>query len=79
MRDYVDSTLIYARDVDGTGSMHICSKEDPGAVEFTRSPPREFWIVSHDASAWDVKEQADDWAKENGGSMVHHVRQISEY
>lgn len=26
--------IIYARDLDGTGSMHICSKEDPGAMEY---------------------------------------------
>lgn len=25
---------IFARDIDGTGSMHACSKGDPGAVEF---------------------------------------------
>ena len=28
---------IYARDLDGTGSMHICSKDDPGAVEYRRT------------------------------------------
>lgn len=27
------SEAIYARDLDGTGSMHICSMEDEGAVE----------------------------------------------
>lgn len=26
--------VIYARDVDGTGSLHACSKEDPGAFAF---------------------------------------------
>ena len=30
---------IYARDLDGTGSMHICSKEDPGAVAFVPETP----------------------------------------
>lgn len=28
------SEPIYARDLDGTGSMHICSKGDPGAVKY---------------------------------------------
>jgi hypothetical protein len=27
-------TIVYLRDVDGTGSMHPCAKGDPGAVEF---------------------------------------------
>lgn len=30
--------LIYARDLDDTGSMHICSYGDDGAVEYTRTP-----------------------------------------
>ena len=29
-----EDICIYARDLDGTGSMHICSKEDHGAVKF---------------------------------------------
>lgn len=33
----VDSDWIYARDLDGTGSMHACSREDPGAVEYVRA------------------------------------------
>lgn len=28
---------IWARDLDGTGSMHPCAKGDPGAVEFIRA------------------------------------------
>ena len=36
MADYVDSPEIYARDLDGTGSMHICSEGDPGAVRYVR-------------------------------------------
>lgn len=41
--------IIYARDLDGTGSMHICSKEDPGAVAFGD-------LDSHDdkSVAWDM-------------------------
>lgn len=30
----VDSSIIFACDLDGTGSMHICSEEDPGAVRY---------------------------------------------
>lgn len=30
---------IYARDLDGTGSMHICSMEDPNAVTFIPETP----------------------------------------
>lgn len=33
MKD-VDDLYIYARDLDGTGSMHVCSQEDLGAVRF---------------------------------------------
>ena len=25
---------VYLRDLDGTGSMHVCAKGDPGAVEY---------------------------------------------
>lgn len=25
---------VWLRDIDGTGSMHVCAKGDPGAVEY---------------------------------------------
>lgn len=28
------SDSVYLRDLDGTGSMHVCAKGDPGAVEY---------------------------------------------
>lgn len=28
------SDLVYLRDLDGTGSMHVCSKGDPGAIAY---------------------------------------------
>lgn len=28
------SNSVWLRDVDGTGSMHVCAKGDPGAVEY---------------------------------------------
>lgn len=31
------SDTIFARDLDGTGSMHVCSDGDEGAVEYTRT------------------------------------------
>jgi hypothetical protein len=31
-----DDDAIYMRDLDGTGSMHPCSKGDPGAIRFVR-------------------------------------------
>lgn len=31
--DVIDRTM-YARDVDGTGSLHACSQEDDGAIKF---------------------------------------------
>lgn len=36
MEQDVDDLRIYARDLDGTGSMHVCSAEDEGAVRFIR-------------------------------------------
>ncbi len=36
MEKDVDDLCIYACDLDGTGSMHACSKEDPGAIRFIR-------------------------------------------
>lgn len=26
--------IVYLRDVDGTGSLHPCSKDDPNAIEY---------------------------------------------
>lgn len=28
-------TKVYLRDIDGTGSLHVCSKGDPGAICYT--------------------------------------------
>lgn len=28
------SDIVYLRDLDGTGSMHVCSKGDPGAIAY---------------------------------------------
>lgn len=28
---------VYMRDLDGTGSMHVCAKGDPGAIEYVKS------------------------------------------
>lgn len=39
---------------------------------------REFWIVIHDGTAWDTKEQADEWAAKHE-SVVYHVRTIDYY
>lgn len=27
---------IYLRDIDGTGSMHVCAKDDEGAIEYAQ-------------------------------------------
>jgi hypothetical protein len=32
----VENGTIYARDLDGTGSMHACSQEDEGAVRYVK-------------------------------------------
>ena len=37
MANDIPDDTIYARDLDGTGSAHICSKGDPGAHEYTRT------------------------------------------
>jgi len=39
LRDYCESVscqdkTVYLRDIDGTGSMHVCAKGDPGAVAY---------------------------------------------
>lgn len=33
-RDVPAGDSVWLRDVDGTGSMHVCAKGDPGAVEY---------------------------------------------
>ena len=30
---------VYLRDIDGSGSLHVCRKGDTGAIEFTPTPP----------------------------------------
>ena len=47
--------FIYARDLDGTGSAHICSKEDPGAYEYTRSD-----LITRTAPQVKLKDRAFD-------------------
>lgn len=32
--------VMYARDLDGTGSLHACSKDDPGAIAMYTAPPK---------------------------------------
>lgn len=36
MSDTEPDDTLYARDLDGTGSPHVCSKEDPGARLYIR-------------------------------------------
>ncbi len=36
MIERIDSPVIFARDLDGTGSLHICGEEDAGAVRYIR-------------------------------------------
>jgi len=40
--DYIESCAqtpsLYARDIDGTGSLHTCAKSDPGAIPFYTTP-----------------------------------------
>lgn len=58
----VDDLCIYARDLDGTGSMHICSKGDPGAVWFIREDVVAEMVADqkrHLDMAWDSLTNAE--------------------
>lgn len=39
----VDNSVIYACDLDGTGSMHACSHGDQGATSYTRTDLTPQW------------------------------------
>ena len=47
---------VYLRDLDGTGSMHVCSQEDPGAREYLPSDARPMTV----AEAAKVRETDDE-------------------
>jgi hypothetical protein len=60
------SEAIYARDLDGAGSMHICSKEDPGAVEFIpASEARAQVAVAYEVAADAVLHKSDEMLATN--------------
>lgn len=36
LQEWVGGPALYARDLDGTGSLHVCAKGDPGAIPLYR-------------------------------------------
>lgn len=52
--------VIFARDIDETGSMHVCSKEDDGAIPFVSIDVLDSALGSGDDEAIKIL----DWLSE---------------
>jgi len=53
------SDSVWLRDIDGTGSLHPCSKDDPGAIEYVPAHPEDLktFYVHHNGASWFVKSE----------------------
>ena len=51
-----DTDIVYLRDLDGTGSMQPCAKDDPGAVKFVRAVAGTEYLRGY--------QEAIQWASE---------------
>ena len=59
----MSDNILYARDLDGTGSMHVCSKGDPGAVAF--APVHQPDHPNREA----IEEAFHDWWSKDGHAI----------
>lgn len=72
--------LVYLRDLDGTGSMHVCAKNDPGAIAYMLSncpeviKPREKFldILGRENGYY---ESDEEWVKDNLYACVWFLTQ----
>lgn len=69
-----DESRVFLRDVDGTGSLHVCAEGDPGAHEFINS------LVLDAISAW-CAFQASKYrnVNEQVAAAYDHAREKVEF
>lgn len=75
------SDEVYLRDIDGTGSLHVCSKGDPGAIKYIPAEcpheivPRQKFVDIL-GRVWDDTYESDyDWVSDNMDACVWFLTQ----
>lgn len=75
--------ILYARDLDGTGSMHVCAENDPGAIAFVAIDDEEREalkdaMLSLQLSAEQEDIDADNEVRSGEPSAADGMRKVAE-
>lgn len=68
-------TKVYLRDIDGTGSLHVCSKGDPGAICYTPEALKGDLLEALDAilahtDGWDAAQLRKRWDEKSVNEIL---------